>query len=334
MNERKKTNQILSIILPVYNAKKTLQRSVDSVLGAEGIPLELVIIDDGSTDGSGEICEQYAREYPCVKVVHQRNQGPGAARNAGLHHVSGAYVGFLDADDCYVPEVIKKVWNLLRKKQADAVCVGIKMFLQSEFPDGKGKILYEGDDSLITGKEAFRRMLGGEGLDSNTYAKFYRKEMLPDDLHFFEGMLGDDIPVTYRMLLSAENVYMTKEIGYLYCIDESETSLSGVRFAPYYFDMTDRAKELYELVCEQFPEYKEEAAGFYLDLVLQCVERIVGQEDLQPYKEGLICLLKELELHREELKRTPHVDKKRKQWLTFFLLSHKLKKSNKSGDKK
>lgn len=58
------------------------------------------------------------------------------------------------------------------------------------------------------------------------------------------------------------------------------------------------------------------------------------EQELQPYKEGLICLLKELELHREELKRTPHVDKKRKQWLTFFLLSHKLKKSNKSGDKK
>lgn len=169
-------------------------------------------------------------------------------------------------------------------------------------------------------------MLAGEGLDSNTYAKFYRRDRLHSDLHFFEGMLGDDIPVTYRMLLASKTVYMTKEIGYLYHLDENEQSLSGVRFAPYFFDMTDRAKELYELVLREYPEFSEEAAGFYLDLVLQCVERILSQEDTGPYREGMKRLLKELDIHREELKRTTRIDKNRKQRLSLFLLSCKMNK--------
>ncbi|MDO4332254.1 MAG: glycosyltransferase family 2 protein [Eubacteriales bacterium] len=321
MDGQKTENRTLSIILPVFNGEKTVRRSIESVLRAKKVPLELVIVDDGSTDRTGEICRQYAKACSCVRFFGQENRGPGAARNAGLRRVSGAYVGFMDADDCYVPEALERAWEILNEKRADAVCVGIRTFLQSEFPDGKGTVLYEGDDSLISGREAFRRMLGGEGLDSNTYAKFYRRDMLPDDLHFFEGRLGDEIPVTYRMLLSAERVWLMKGTGYLYCIDESGTSLSGVRFAPCYFEMADRAKELYELVCGQYPDFREEAAGFYLDLALQCVERIAGQEEIRPYEEGLVRLLKELGKHREELKRTPHIGRERKRWLAFFLLS-------------
>lgn len=324
-------NQILSIIMPVYNAEKTVTASIDPLLTIKNFPIELVIIDDGSTDSTAEILERYARVNSFIKVIHQKNAGPGAARNAGLRNVSGAYVGFMDADDLYIPEVLEKVWKILSTNQADAVCTGIKMIRQSDFSNATtetpGSVLYQGDNSIITGKEAFKRMLDADGLDSNTYAKFYRRNKLPDDLKFYEGMLGDDIPVTWRMLMASDSVYMTKEIGYLYCIDESGSSLSGVSFAPYYFDMVDRAKELYELVIKKYPEFSEQAAGFYLDLVLQCVERILAQKDKSPYKDGLIQLIKELEIHQKEFKRTTHINKRRKQQFSLFLLNTKMKKN-------
>ncbi|MBQ6441777.1 MAG: glycosyltransferase [Lachnospiraceae bacterium] len=327
--EEKKKNEILSIILPVYNAQDTVLESIESVLAVKGIPIEILIVDDGSTDETGAIVERYAKEEPRIRLIRQQNAGPGAARNTGLRNVSGAYLGFMDADDRYVPEVLERVWHLLAEGEADAVCVGIRMVQKTDAAKEDGIVLYQGDDSLIQGKEAFRRMLAGEGLDSNTYAKFYRKDRMPSDLHFFEGMLGDDIPVTYRMLLASEKVYLTKEIGYLYHVDGDEKSLSGVVFAPYFFDMTDRAKELYELVLQEYPEFCEEAAGFYLDLVLQCVERILALENQEPYREGLKELLKILDFHKEELKRTTRIDKNRKQRFSLFLLSCKLGKMDK-----
>lgn len=326
-------DQTLSIIMPVYNAEKTVVRSIEPLLAITSLPLELVIVDDGSDDGTAGILDKYAKDNPCIKVIHQKNGGPGAARNTGLRNVTGAYVGFMDADDCYIPKTLERVWHILSTDLADAVCVGIRMIPESEFlhiakgePDSYSLsgILYKGDDSIITGKEAFRRMLAGDGLDSNTYAKFYRRDKLPDDLVFYEGMLGDDIPVTYRMLLSADRVFMMKEIGYLYCMDESGTSLTGARFAPYYFDMVDRAKELYDFVQKDYPEYSVEAAGFYLDLVLQCVERIISQENRDIYKDGLIHLLKEIELHQDEFRNTNHIDKKRKQQFALFLFANRM----------
>lgn len=165
--------------------------------------------------------DEYASKYPCIRVIHTKNAGPGAARNTGLQNMTGTYVGFMDADDCYVPEVLEKVWSILSTNRAEAVCVGIEMIRQSEFPrkaletrsfssEQKGEVLF---DAPSTGQKGWI---------------LYR---------------GDDIPVTYRMLLSADRVYMAKEIGYLYCEDESGESLTGVKFAPYYFDMVDRAKE-------------------------------------------------------------------------------------------
>ena len=316
-------NDSMSIVLPAYNAEKTIVRALESILIAR-IPLEIVLINDGSTDDTKKICEEYAKEKHQIKFFSQENKGPGAARNYGLSKATGAYIGFMDADDCYEAGAMEKAWKILHENRAGAVCMGIRMIPESCFPDGPGKILYkEDEDIIITGREAFRRMLDGNGLDSNTYAKFYRRDLMPDDLHFFEGMLGDDIPVTYRMLLSAKTVYMMREVGYLYYVDESERSLSGVRFKPYFFDMIDRAKELFETVQRDYPEYRKEAAGFYLDLVLQCVERLLigSSEDRMHYREKLSVLLNVLDIYREDFKKTAHISRQRKLQFNFFLAS-------------
>jgi hypothetical protein len=233
----------------------------------------------------------------------------------------------MDADDCYDASALERAWKILEENKAGAVCMGIRMIPESQFPDGEGTILYrQNEDSVITGMEAFRRMLAGNGLDSNTYAKFYRRELMPEVLHFYEGMLGDDIPVTYRMLLSAKSVYMMSDVGYLYCEDESSESLSGVQFEPYFMDMVDRAKELFELVQSEYPQFRDEAAGFYLDLVLQCVERLLATDPVEreKYINELRKLLNEIEIYFEDFKKTSHISKRRKLEFNFYLASVKM----------
>ena len=92
-------NDLLSIVVPVYNVAPYLERSIQSILGQTYRNLEIILVDDGSTDGSGEICEKYARMDPRVKLITQENRGASAARRNGIRLASGTYMGFIDPDD-------------------------------------------------------------------------------------------------------------------------------------------------------------------------------------------------------------------------------------------
>ena len=97
------TTMMLSIIIPVYNTEQYLSESVHSVLLQDNLELEIILVNDGSTDGSGELCERIAHDYPQVKVIHKANGGPGSARNIGIDHASGDYLAFVDSDDTIAP---------------------------------------------------------------------------------------------------------------------------------------------------------------------------------------------------------------------------------------
>lgn len=100
-------NPLVSIIVPVYNAAKYLRRCVDSLLAQTYDPIEIILVDDGSTDGSAAICDEYKKDAR-VRVIHQENHGASAARNAGLDAMCGEYVMFVDSDDYVSPEYVRK----------------------------------------------------------------------------------------------------------------------------------------------------------------------------------------------------------------------------------
>ena len=113
---------LISIIVPVYNAEKTLERCVDSILNQTYQDFELLLVDDGSPDACPEICERYAREYPgLVRVLHQENQGLGMARNAGAALAQGEYLLFLDSDDTIQPEMAQALYE--KAKAGDCALV-------------------------------------------------------------------------------------------------------------------------------------------------------------------------------------------------------------------
>ena len=93
----------ISVITPVYNVENKIRRCIDSILSQTFTDFELILVDDGSSDRSGDLCEQYSKQDERIKVIHQNNQGASAARNAGIQTATGRYVGFVDSDD-YVDE--------------------------------------------------------------------------------------------------------------------------------------------------------------------------------------------------------------------------------------
>ena len=118
-----------SVIIPVYNGWEYLREGVDSVLGQTGADFEILLVDDGSTDGeSGALCDTLAREHPdCIRVLHKPNGGAGDARNAALPLAQGDYVLFLDSDDSYTPEAFAVLAAALDETQADVCYFGLRM---------------------------------------------------------------------------------------------------------------------------------------------------------------------------------------------------------------
>ncbi|MDZ7835050.1 MAG: glycosyltransferase [Alkalibacterium sp.] len=115
----------VSIIMPVYNVKEHLTRAIESALNQKDALAEVILVDDGSTDGCAEICDDYARREPLlIKVIHQENKGSGPARNAGLAQASGKYIYFADPDDYFEPNLLRENTKLAKETQPDLVIFG------------------------------------------------------------------------------------------------------------------------------------------------------------------------------------------------------------------
>lgn len=109
----------ISVIIPVYNSEKYLPQCMDSVLAQTYGDMEIILVDDGSTDGSPAVCDGYAAKDSRVQVIHQQNGGAGAARNAGLDAATGDYIGFIDSDDYIEPDMYEKLYRAIQKTGAD-----------------------------------------------------------------------------------------------------------------------------------------------------------------------------------------------------------------------
>lgn len=141
-------NPLISVIIPVYNADQYLEECLESVLAQTWQPLEVILIDDGSADGSREILESYVRKYHHFTAIFQENAGVSRARNAGLEKARGEYIAFCDSDDIIAPEMLEELAANLMETGADMSCCAVSRFLNSEKPRfwaGQGRKVLEGD---------------------------------------------------------------------------------------------------------------------------------------------------------------------------------------------
>ena len=116
----------VSVIIPVYNVEPYLKQCMDSVVGQTLKDIEIICVDDGSTDGSLDILKEYATEDSRIQIIEQKNAGAGAARNNGMRHATGKYLSFLDSDDFFEPRMLEKAYDLAEKDQADFVSIQIR----------------------------------------------------------------------------------------------------------------------------------------------------------------------------------------------------------------
>lgn len=210
---------LVSVIVPAYNAEKSLRLCVDSILQQEYANLELIITDDGSTDGTGEICDGYAEQDSRVRVIHKQNGGVAAARNAALDVASGEFVCCVDSDDyvssSYVSNLISHV--------ADGVDVVISGAVNHY---GEDTSLVKYTPCLVAGRE-LERIFTDNVIRTNPWGVLYRRSMLVrEQIRFPEDMrIGEDAVFLMRCLKAADRVIVTSDTDYDYNY-VSESSLT------------------------------------------------------------------------------------------------------------
>lgn len=197
MNEQK--NPAVSVVIPVYNVERFLAECVDSVLHQTMDGFEIILVDDGATDGSGRMCDEYARRDSRIRVIHQANGGLSAARNTGLDAARGEYVYFLDSDDYIVPDALEKLRAVAEKEKADVVFFDASVFFTDCEPDPK---VYRYERSREYAAKNGRQMLL-ELLDTDEYRTavplmlLRRAYMLTNGLRFRDGLLHEDELFTF-----------------------------------------------------------------------------------------------------------------------------------------
>lgn len=224
MGERKVPRYQFSVIVPVYNVEAYLERCVLSLTRQERGRSEILLVDDGSTDQSGGLCDRYAREYDNVRAFHKTNGGLSSARNYGIDRAEGEYVLFVDSDD-YVEETMCQKLAVRLSACPDADMVSFDGSEESETGRrGLKRISAEGV-SVKSGREFLLNCYRTRNLNVQAWIYAYRKAFLDEkQLRFKEGILHEDVEFTPRALLNAGRILTVPDSFYHYVIREGSIS--------------------------------------------------------------------------------------------------------------
>lgn len=195
----KKQAAKISVVIPVYNVEQYLEECVDSVLKQTYRDYEIILVDDGATDGSGHICDQYAEKYSCVKVIHQKNGGLSAARNAGFEEASGEYIYFLDSDDYIEDVTLEHLVTIAENENADMVFFnGYVFFSDCEEDPNVWKYQRKDKYSSGNGRELLKQLLTTDEYRTAVPLMLFKTEYLREhQLMFKEGILHEDELFTF-----------------------------------------------------------------------------------------------------------------------------------------
>ena len=244
----------LSVIVPVYNVERYLERCVASLLDQPGTNLEVILVDDGSTDGSGALCDQIAAGDGRVRVIHKKNGGLSSARNMGLEQAVGDYITFVDSDDWVEPGCYAQALALLEESGAQMLCGGR---YDVNVDKKKKKLgLCPTETKCISGKELAGRIFLWDHCDSSACDKIYRRHLF-ETLRFPEGVICEDVPVIYRVGLLAEKVLMWNHP--YYCYFHRPGSITNRAVSEKTFHFSQHARQIYQDIREHHPDIEPQA---------------------------------------------------------------------------
>lgn len=272
------TPGLLSVIVPVYKVEQYLSECVDSLLKQTYKNIEIILVDDGSPDRSGEMADEYASRFPDqIRVIHKPNGGASSARNVGLDAADGEFIGFVDSDDMVLPEFYDDMVEALRRTGADmagSYVISMNGDLKVQTPPSNEK--------LFSGPEALASFYTRK-IDSSCYTKIFRRHLL-SSVRFIEGIINEDMIFLTEVYSRAENVVYLPKAYYLY--RTTPGSVTNV-FRPAFFDCIDNLDRVKPIIDSSDENVKDAFRYFSLFQHIMSGVKIVRSRSNRLYKDRL-----------------------------------------------
>ena len=214
---------LISLIVPVYNVKDYLKTCLQSILEQTYKNLEIILVDDGSDDGSSGICDEYARMDQRIKTIHLPHSGVSAARNAGLAAATGELLGFVDSDDWIDHDMYQYLYTLMQEHDADVSACTYLLEQEgrpSKIINNTGKLY------VFSRKEIIRALVKNDLVKNYLWAKLFKRKLF-DRLSFPVGRVYEDVAVLYKVFYSSQKVVLSCVSKYHYMIHKNESITRG-----------------------------------------------------------------------------------------------------------
>lgn len=260
---------MISIIIPVYNVEKYIKKCVDSVLAQTYSNYEVILVDDGSTDRSGKICDDYFASSDMIRVLHQKNQGVAVARKNGVNISKGELIAFVDADDIISTEYLTYMYYLMEKYDADMSVAGMEFVdEQEQIPEGHK----DGTEECLTNEEALIRCCYGVGICAGLYAKLYQRKMLEKypNLPF---QVWEDLYTVYHVIGDSEKIAVGSGVVYYY-VQQEGSAIHGMMNEKKMSNAMAAMNGLLEYADANFPRAKQSAQMRCARAMMQCMQMI------------------------------------------------------------
>ena len=270
----KNEKNLISIVVPIYNAETYLNQCIKSIIEQSYKNIEIILINDGSTDDSGIICDEYAQKDIRIKVIHNKNQGVSISRNIGIQEARGEYISFVDADDFISKKYVEILYQLIIKDNAQISTVG-----NDEYYEGKMIKTSKGIRKVLHSEEAIKMILKERDMTHVCWGKMYKKELFDDeDIKFDSTMkIGEDLKIIIPIIEKCKKISIdTREKLYHYRKNEkSITQQKGKK--DLWIQEIELSKQIVEWTYKKYPKVTNSAIQRYVRVNITFLVKMIKE---------------------------------------------------------
>lgn len=272
-------NPLISIIVPIYNAEKYLEKTLVELVNQTYDNLEIILVDDGSTDKSGEICDRFAKEYKNIRVLHQQNSGVCAARNNGIAAAKGSLIGFCDSDDLPDRDLYETLCNVMLENDAELSMVDVKIVL----PNGSEKTTSNGELEIWNTPDEFAYKFFTQYMNIGVYTKLFKREIC-DKIRFEEGRkINEDMFYFFEAAVNSKKTVHKSVAKYTYFRRDGSSTLNG--FSDKFFDCIYFADRIVDITKQRFPKLENYAVANKISTSLRVLKRMITMGGYKKYSD-------------------------------------------------